>query len=236
MPVPLVIYGAAILGALVIATFFVASPQGQKAAKDTADYLDSLDDLLNKPESPEPEKAPKQQPLPAPPVPPNIFQRCPREKPECPCCKGEPHSEAQRRGLTISEEEFYMPNRGMRNQPGFSQELEVLLPKIRASRCRNLLPEPGTPCSQYYIVSAVENNAAKVLFENKKRENDSWKGKRIAHRVPRAAGGCPIGPGNLYPVPDECIPYEERLGQLQGRAAEYHRKHNPPPSPSNKNC
>jgi hypothetical protein len=226
MPVAIPIVPIAILGALAILTYYYLSPPGQKASKET---VEALERIWKSPSAPEPELKPEPEPKPVSPLPPVTIEKCPKENPRCPCCGREAHSEAQRRGQSISEEEFYTPKRGMKDQPQFSKELENLLPEIRASKCKGLLPIAGTPCGQYYVVTPQESRSARVLYEDHKRNIAEWKGKRIAHRVPLVGGGCPIGPGNTYPVPEECLRYEEKLGELQGKAGEYHRRNPPPP-------
>lgn len=148
--------------------------------------------------------------------------------PICECCKGSPHSRSQREGKTMTEEEFYMPvmdKKGTR--PGFAKDAEALLDLVRNSgnpsgKCKGLLPPSPSgddPCNKYYFSSAKESQSARNLFEANKTG-----GEKIAHRVPLAAGGCPVGPGNQQPVTDpQCLYLEDELGKLQGRAAEYHR-------------
>ena len=46
----------------------------------------------------------------------------------------------------------------------------------------------------------------------------------IAHRTPRAGGGCPIGEGNLKPVEPKCHGFESAAGKNQGQIGAYHRK------------
>jgi hypothetical protein len=44
----------------------------------------------------------------------------------------------------------------------------------------------------------------------------------IAHRAPLAAGGCPVGEGNLEPVSADCKYYEDEMGSMQNTIKGYH--------------
>jgi Toxin PAAR-like domain len=148
----------------------------------------------------------------------------PKEK-LCECCRARPpHTEAQAKGDTITEEEFYGPQN--RN----------LLARVRANpKCKDLLPNPDAKgCNKYYRTKPAVVNASGASVER----SEAWKlrynewvpyrptyykkskvkpGTNVGHRVPLAAGGCPIGWGNLKPVDPECSELEGELSLAQER-------------------
>jgi hypothetical protein len=76
------IYELGLLAAAAIASLFVASPQGQKASKETAEALNRL---LQKKK--QPDEDPKR-PVPVPPV---DVRKCPEEAEKCPVCGRAPN-------------------------------------------------------------------------------------------------------------------------------------------------
>jgi hypothetical protein len=144
----------------------------------------------------------------------------------CDCCGNLAHSAAQLRGESITEEEFYNPSQtGLRkktvkggktvlvNNPLTKEQRaqgERGLNDARGVRelCPDNMPPSDGPCSKYYRISPAEKEAIDQQYEDYARNDNphrpkSWNGAlMIAHRVPRAAGGCPTGP-NTSPVFDQ---------------------------------
>lgn len=119
--------------------------------------------------------------------------------PLCDCCGRPAHSEAQARGDEVSEAEFYS---GHPDGPAFLELAREHCPEI-------VPPAPPTddPCAKYYkgIKSTKGPRAefsqagANPLSNPNSLPHVYGKG-RMAHKVPLAAGGCPVGEGNLAPV------------------------------------
>ena len=150
---------------------------------------------------------------------------------KCECCGKEPHSANQAAGNEISEADFYSPKPASGPPPHFAGEAAALLKEVRAGPCKNLLP-PAKPtsktkCNKYYITTPEEKrgieyrwNAYRFTYYRKFKVPPATD---VGHRVPKAAGGCPTGPGNLMPVPPGCEETERRLSAIQERAIRYHR-------------
>jgi hypothetical protein len=160
----------------------------------------------------------------------------------CECCDNLAHSAAQLRGESISEEEFYNPSKtGLRQVTGKGGKPELrnldLTPKQRAKGRRGLndaqgmrelcpkqMPPQDGPCSKYYRITPQEKDAIDQQYEDFARNDNpfrppEWHGAlMIAHRVPRAAGGCPTGP-NAEPVRDQ--PCKELDGTILSDAQQF---------------
>ncbi|WP_218511477.1 DUF4150 domain-containing protein [Variovorax sp. dw_308] len=161
----------------------------------------------------------------------------------CQCCKKHPpHSAAQARGESISEEEFHKPPQtGLRKRSGrgnvpiydhqpltpkqldMAAEAQTQLAKMR-KQCPEQVPNnpPQGPCDLYYRVTAKEKQDADKLFaaasdKNNPFKPDDWKGAiMVAHKVPRSGGGCPVGEGNTHGVRNQpCADLDGKLGTLQ---------------------
>jgi hypothetical protein len=154
------------------------------------------------------------------------------DEPKCDCCGKPAHSANQAGGKALTEEEFYSP-KPAGPPPGFAVGAMALLKEIRSGPCKNLLP-PGRPkkttkCNKYYVTTEDEKRAIDGRWDGYRdkyyRKFKVPKGTAIGHRVPRAAGGCPTGPGNLTPQKPECKDAEDRLSRLQERAIRWHRTH-----------
>lgn len=77
----------------------------------------------------------------------------------------------------------------------------------------------------WFIGKYGEALGKEIIARGKQMENALKSGtSSIAHKTPRAAGGCPIGDGNLKPVEPKCKGYEDAAGQNQGQIAAYHRR------------
>lgn len=159
----------------------------------------------------------------------------------CECCNGPVHSVAQAFGNEITEEEFYKPSqtgptatrrRGhsnlSRREERNADESSFVYDYIRETgECEELLPPdpPGDdPCNKYYRNTAGENKRARDDFNDLKNINHEkfrpeLAGADIAHRVPIAAGGCPVGVGNHQVVSEKCKDTEKYLGEIQGNMA-----------------
>jgi hypothetical protein len=136
---------------------------------------------------------------------------------KCECCGGDAHSEAQARGEHMSEDEFY----NTANNPANA----ALLARVRG-KCKHLLPREGKKpmgCNKYYAVSARERGNIEtdwgINAASYRKFAGVPPGADIAHRVPKSAGGCPAGQGNLAPVGAKCKKLESQLGTLQDACA-----------------
>lgn len=139
-------------------------------------------------------------------------------KHKCECCGGDAHTEAQAQGEYMSEGEFY----DTANNPANA----ALLARVR-KKCKHLLPPEGKKamgCNKYYATSPGQGrNREKGNIENDWALNSSSyrefagvpPGTDIAHRVPKVAGGCPSGQGNLAPVGNKCAKMEGELSTAQ---------------------
>jgi hypothetical protein len=116
--------------------------------------------------------------------------------------------------------------------------------------CKDVLPSDDPDCSAHYVVRSSEPGRkefdalsnpstpddwmiarygplrAKRLIRLRDRLRKAKRGgaKSIAHRTALAAGGCPVGPRNLHPVPPECAEVEGKLGDAQQKIADYHKR------------
>lgn len=143
----------------------------------------------------------------------------------CQCCGKAAHSEAQRQGQGMTEEEFYGPTQTGRRKATRKHGKEVYEPRkltpkelkqvedakdiierTRQSECAGQVPPRGDgPCNKYYMITAQEKAAidseySALVDDSNPAKPEHWKGaKMVAHRVPRATGGCPTGP-NAVPV------------------------------------
>jgi hypothetical protein len=91
--------------------------------------------------------------------------------------------------------------------------------------CPKIFPEKGD-CDGYYIISNDEKKSIDNIYKNKKSEIrakiGAAKGEQINHRVPRAAGGCPVGVGNLTKHSDlspDCKTKDKTLSTYQSKRA-----------------
>jgi hypothetical protein len=138
---------------------------------------------------------------------------------KCECCGNTAHSEAQANGQSISEDDWYDTS---------NPKNKEILDKVRG-KCPHLLPDPSDDkCNKYYVTTTRE----------KKRIENDWNmakadyyahtgipaGTDIAHRVPKAAGGCPFGLGNLAETKTECAELETEISALQGKRIQSLRK------------
>jgi len=120
-------------------------------------------------------------------------------QPQCECCGRPAHSISQANGDTVSEAEFYS------GHPDGATWLQMA-----REHCPHLVPPaPPTddPCARYYrgITStrgprAEFGQAGANPLSNPNSLPHVYGRGRMAHRVPLAAGGCPVGEGNLEPV------------------------------------
>lgn len=139
-------------------------------------------------------------------------------KHKCECCGNDAHSAAQARGEYMTEDEFY----DTANNP----DNAAALARVR-KKCPHLLPPEGKQargCNKYYRTTPREVRNMETdwgLNAPSYREAAGVApGSRIAHRVPKSGGGCPIGQGNLAPVGSKCLKMEEEvLGPMQDACA-----------------
>ncbi|AOS37527.1 MULTISPECIES: DUF4150 domain-containing protein [Pseudomonas] len=137
-------------------------------------------------------------------------------KHKCECCGGAAHSKAQANGEYMTEEQFYGTAQNPKNA--------AVLAKVRANpKCRHLLPPAGkqpSGCNKYYVTSKrekanIENDWAINRPGYMRWKTEVGQGEPVAHRVPKAAGGCPAGQGNLAPTGKKCEKLEGELSALQ---------------------
>ncbi len=142
----------------------------------------------------------------------------------CECCGKHAHSLAQARGEWMDEAAFYDTANNADNA--------AFLRRVRASKnCKHLLPPAGKKpmgCNKYYVTTPAEKtNIANDWGLNAESYREFQKVPErspIAHRVPKAAGGCPAGQGNLAPTGDKCMKLEEQLSALQDRCTDRLRR------------
>jgi len=140
-------------------------------------------------------------------------------KHKCECCGGAAHSAAQAAGEHITEAEFYDTAANAGNA--------ALLARIRANpTCRHLLPTEGKKaqgCNKYYRTTPAEKKRIENDWGLSRPGYMAWKnvapGAPVAHRVPKAAGGCPAGQGNLAPTGVKCEKLEGLLSDMQDTCA-----------------
>ncbi len=164
---------------------------------------------------------------------------------KCPCCGKEPHSA----GNPVPMEKWYTEdNKGKPipdykngfttkkgdNVKGYDQLMqEVKDRKKNGCTCNGkVVPEP--PCNKFY--QGVTGSTTKRTGEKGKIADD-WDaysakyrkkkkmatGKKVNHKTPKGAGGCPTGNGNLQPHDDGpdalckvCQDLDDDFGKLQG--------------------
>ena len=138
---------------------------------------------------------------------------------KCECCGGLAHTQAQADGDYMSEDQFY----DTANNPGNA----ALLARIRGNKkCKHLVPtaeKKPMGCNKYYRTTPGEKANIETdwgLSAPSYREFQKVPpGSDIAHRVPKAAGGCPGGQGNLAPTGKKCAKLEEQLSAVQRQCA-----------------
>lgn len=179
----------------------------------------------------------------------------------CQCCKlHPPHSENQKNGNDISEDDFYNPKEtGLRARtvgvdkatklpkyrmekgpppPGEAKQIKTALKRVadmRVGPCKDQLPPDNEhACNKYYRITAKEKEDIDILYNAAADDYNPdkpahWRGaKMIAHRVPRNAGGCPVGPNAVPVTTDECKKKDHELGKSQGQVDAIYRDKPPP--------
>ena len=141
----------------------------------------------------------------------------------CECCGGKAHSAAQAEGASLTEAQFY----DTANNPGNA----ALLGRIRASKCKHILPPAGkkpSGCNKYYVTTPPEKDRIERAWgmnaDAYRKFRNVSPGSPISHRVPKAAGGCPAGQGNLAPTGKKCQKLEDQLSKVQERCVKRLRK------------
>jgi hypothetical protein len=96
--------------------------------------------------------------------------------------------------------------------------------KKESDRLYNALVSPLTPDEELKGLGGSPQDMAATRARLVAAKKGSKYGAKIAHQVPRVAGGCPIGDGNLHAVTDpDCQYLEDQLGHVQEKLAKYHR-------------
>jgi hypothetical protein len=154
------------------------------------------------------------------------MKRLVEEERQCPCCLKEIHSNGQ----AMSADQWYEKNcdrkqKGWQNQvdkgnqdainnpQDYQKYKQELLDDARAREgcfCpypTKVMPEP--PCNIFY--SPTSQKEAKKIQNRHDNTVDRYRkdkglpdGSQINHLVPKTAGGCPDGEGNLQPHDDLC--------------------------------
>lgn len=130
----------------------------------------------------------------------------------------------------------------------------AVVASAKADGCADIVVhgQDDGPCAQHYPASAAENKAARAEYDammspltpdeyfvekygpslgpqiqgRGKAMRDALRSGAVsvAHKTPLAAGGCPVGAGNLTPVTPNCEQHEKALGSVQGTIATFHRR------------
>lgn len=150
------------------------------------------------------------------------------EQDVCPCCMQPAHTS----GPIVSEAQYYgTEDIIFQDGAGNVQVLDAhpnasnLLQQVRSGPCKELLPDPaGGPCGVYRVTTAEESQDISAEWrESRVKSLDRGKplggkpGQATGHRVPKNAGGCPNGKGNLTPVKPGCEETEQRLADHQSQ-------------------
>jgi hypothetical protein len=200
---------------------------------------------------------------------------------ECGCCHGPMHSAAQKKGESMTGDQWYNPNyasnpppwydpskcpKGQTPAPTKREQMwidmaQAVMQEAKDKGCHSSLPpnDPSNPCAAHYVTEIEEkkknekdyetmmetidpaNTKAQLVLQygEKLGEEVFARGERlnkaispgsgatsIAHKTAKAAGGCPIGEGNLEPVSDDCADIENKMSTVQNGLAQYHRRVN----------
>ena len=141
--------------------------------------------------------------------------------PVCACCGKPAHTQGRQ---AISENQFYGLEPVTCTVTGKTVDadppsVQSYIKKMQIN-CPKLFGQP--PCNTYYIASSGDTDKIdKVYQSNKKRikgEIGSPAGEPLSHRVPKAAGGCPVSKDNVTKRSDlsaECQRAEGTLGTRQ---------------------
>ncbi|MDB4977389.1 MAG: hypothetical protein JWN48_5730 [Myxococcaceae bacterium] len=138
-------------------------------------------------------------------------------KHKCECCGNDAHTQAQADGKYMTEDEFY----DVKSKPANA----AFIARVRAnSQCKHLLPAAGKKaagCNKYYATTKNEKDRIEASWGRNAKAYRDFKGisrgVQVAHRVPKAAGGCPSGQGNLAPTGVKCAKLEGQLSELQNK-------------------
>lgn len=159
----------------------------------------------------------------------NIAEVAPKNRGTlCSCCGGDPHSENQQYGRPISEAQFYGTADGSLSK----KDAKFLRNLKKDPNCKHLLPDAPDKgaCGKYYAIGTEEKKGIETAWDdvrtNYKTAHKMPKGQPkdgsgdVAHRVPKGAGGCPVGEGNLAPTRPECSAKETKLSLIQKKRVE----------------
>jgi len=156
---------------------------------------------------------------------------------QCPCCGNAPHSKAQaddiagmkqgKPSTSISEDEWYGFQDFTSTKSGVTvKPLNNAQKRGRADirqKCPKQFAEANSDCGFYYVIDQDEKDDIDRVWKGTPGREARTKigaaaGEQVSHRVPRAAGGCPTGSGNLTKSSDlspECQNWEGTLGTYQ---------------------
>lgn len=140
----------------------------------------------------------------------------------CPCCDGPIHS----KGEMITEDQFYgLEDYQCKNGNTVSglTDKQKQGRELMRKKCPGLFGEGD--CKLYFITTPEEKDDIDKTWKSSKgkasRANIGAKAdEKVSHRTARAAGGCPIGKGNLTKasdLSDECKKWEKTMGTYQAK-------------------
>ncbi len=131
---------------------------------------------------------------------------------KCPCCGNAPHSKAQASDIagmkqgkpsaSVSEDEWYGIQDFNYAKPGVTvKPLNDNQKRGRADirkKCPKHFAERESDCGFYYVIDQDEKDKIDKAWKGTRAPKPARRsmpdGEQVAHRVPRAAGGCPTGP------------------------------------------
>lgn len=97
---------------------------------------------------------------------------------------------------------------------------------VKFARDRNCASLPSAPCNVYRVIPASQAKKIEDEWDAERANYQSRyglaKGVKVNHRVPKSAGGCPIGDGNLVPdtlLSADCLHADALLTAAQSDAA-----------------
>jgi hypothetical protein len=171
---------------------------------------------------------------------------------KCPCCGKPPHSKGKpvtmeqwytqdNKGNPVSEYKKGFTNKNGKYVKGYDQLMQEVKDRKKATppcTCNGKVV-PQYPCNKFY--QGVTGSTKKRSGEKGKIADD-WDaysakyrkkkkmatGKKVNHKTPKGAGGCPTGNGNLQPHDDGpdalckvCQGLDDDFGELQGDARRF---------------
>lgn len=152
----------------------------------------------------------------------------------CPCC----HEPAHSKGEAVNMDTFYTTDNNGAPKPALKKEYDAVMKRVankKSAGCvcsGKVLPEP--PCNVFYNkTTEAERNKIKKKWNKQGRKGDgpgtirkklgAKAGEQVNHLVPKCAGGCPAGKGNLQAHEKLCAVCQKidgDFGKLQSKASD----------------